>query len=89
MRQAIVTKYLGPTNTRSGRIKATAFAGSVTIEYDAGLSQDSNHLAAARKLAEKFKWRGKWIAGGMPSEDGNVYVNIDATFPTDTFELGE
>ena len=26
MRQAIVTKYLGPTNTRGSRVKATAAA---------------------------------------------------------------
>ena len=88
MRQAIVTKYIGPTNFRGSRIKASAYAGSVTIEYDAGLSTEANHLAAARKLAEKFKWRGKWVAGGMPSETGNVYVNLDAVFETDSFEIG-
>lgn len=47
MRQAIVTKYLGPTN-----------------------------------------FRGSRIAGGMPTETGNCYVNTDAVFDTDAFEIG-
>lgn len=80
MRQAIITKYLGPTNFRGSRIKATAYAGSVTIDYDAGLSQQRNHDAAARKLAKKFGWHGDWVAGGMPSEDGNCYVVLETEF---------
>ena len=35
--QAIETRYLGPTNTRGSRIKATAAAGSITIHYDDAL----------------------------------------------------
>lgn len=31
MKQAIVTKFLGPTNYRGSRVKATCQAGSVTI----------------------------------------------------------
>jgi hypothetical protein len=32
--QAIETKYMGPTNTRGSRIKATAAAGSVMVPFD-------------------------------------------------------
>lgn len=56
MRQAIVTKYLGPTNTRGARVKATADAGSVIIGWDHALNSDQNHTRAARKLAEHFGW---------------------------------
>ena len=48
--QAIVTKYIGPTNTRPGRI------------------------AAARAVADKYRWPGYWLGGGMPNGKGNVYV---------------
>ena len=76
MRQAITTKYLGPTNHRGSRIKAQAAAGSITIPYDYSGNDDSVHAKAAKALADKFGWSGLWIAGGLPSDDGNVYVNI-------------
>ena len=38
-RQAIVTKYLGPTKSRGSRVKATASAGSITLAWnDAALA---------------------------------------------------
>lgn len=87
MRQAIVTKYIGPTNFRGSRVKASAYAGSITIDYDNGKNSEANHLEAARRLALKFGWIGKWVAGGMPTETGNCYVNLDAVFETDSFEI--
>ena len=72
--QAITTRYIGPTNHRGSRIKATATAGSVTIEYDPALNIETNHDEAAKTLADKFKWRGWWYGGGMPDGRGNVYV---------------
>jgi hypothetical protein len=54
---AIQTKFLGPTNFRGSRIKATAMdnfsdgrAISVTIGYDHALNGDANHRVAAEKL---------------------------------------
>jgi len=64
--QAITTRYFGPTNVRGSRVKATCQAGSVTLHWDDALNADDNHLAAARALAAKFKWTGKWHAGGLP-----------------------
>lgn len=72
--QAIVTRYHGPTSTKAGRIKATAAAGSVTMEYDHSLNQERNHDVVAKALADKFKWGGGWYGGGMPDGKGNVYV---------------
>ncbi len=72
--QAIVTKYLSPTNHRPGRVKATASAGSLTVEWDHSLGIDANHAAAAHALASKFEWGGDWFGGGMPDGNSNVYV---------------
>lgn len=77
--QAIITKYVGPTNFKGSRIKATASAGSVTVSYDSGLSSDANHDNAAYKLAEKFGWHGTYNRGGMPGDKGNVYVATSAS----------
>jgi hypothetical protein len=76
MRQAIITRYMGPTNHRSSRVKATASAGSVTVCWDHALGVDENHAAAAKALADKYGWGGVWVAGGLPNEAGNVYVDL-------------
>jgi hypothetical protein len=72
--QAIVTKFIGPTNFRGSRIKAKAFAKSVTIPYDHALNIEDNHMVAAETLATKLGWYGTWYAGGMPEGSGNCYV---------------
>jgi hypothetical protein len=72
--QAIRTKYLGPTNFRGARVKATAQAGSVTIHWDDSLDVDANHDAAAVALMERYGWTGSMVAGGSPDGCGNVYV---------------
>jgi hypothetical protein len=76
MRQAIVTQYMGPTNTRGSRIKAAAAAGSITIPYSYDRNSEGCHAQAAEALVRKYGWSGVWVAGGMPSERGNVYVCI-------------
>lgn len=76
MRQAITTKYLGPSARRNSRIQATATAGVVTVAYDQGLSPEANHTAAAAALAQKFDWPGRWYGGGLPHDKGNVYVCV-------------
>ena len=51
----ILTKYLGPTNTRGSRVKATSGGGmSVVIAWDDELNIDENHAAAAAALAAKL-----------------------------------
>jgi hypothetical protein len=83
--QAIVTKYLGPTNVRGARIKATADAGSITLSWDHALNPERNHRAAAMALAEKYGWQGRFVGGGMPDNTGNVYVRDDIAFDDDSF----
>lgn len=76
-RQAIETRYHGPTNTRGGRIKATHEGGraSVTVHYDHGLDAAENHAVAARALMRKLGWKGKMIAGS--TRKGYVFVFSD------------
>lgn len=83
MFQAIVTKFIGPTNSRGSRVKATAAAGSVTLSWDYSLNHEANHDAAAKALADKFGWKGQWHGGGMPGNSGNCYVcGLGSGFPS-------
>jgi len=75
--QAIETRYLGPTNTKGGRIKATAWAGSVTIGYDHALGHAENHRAAADALLAKLGWDGTFAQGGNVKGDGYHFVNVE------------
>lgn len=71
--QAITTKYMGPTNHRGSRIKASCPAGSVTIPFNYG-SGDGGHYEAFIALIDKLGWHdyGTWYAGDL--ETGKVYV---------------
>lgn len=78
--QAIQTRWLGPTNFRGSRVKATCEAGSVTLGWDYGAGNDSglgdvmaNHDRAARAMIERMGWHGAWVRGCLPS-GGFVYV---------------
>lgn len=52
--QAIITKYLNPTNTRGSRYKASCEAMSVTVSADDALSLECNHVAACEALCKKM-----------------------------------
>ena len=73
--QAIETKYLGPTNCRGSRIKASCQAGSLVSDYDYGLNTSSNHIAAALGLIKKLEWEryGNWF-GGCTKGSGMAFV---------------
>ncbi len=72
--QAITTKYLGPTNHRGSRVKATCDAGSLTVSWDYALNVESNHAAAVIALAKELGWSGPWHLGG--TKTGYVGVQI-------------
>lgn len=76
--QSIETKYLGPTNNRGARIKASAQAGAVTVSYDHALSVVENHDAAALALAVKLGWRGRWNGGGRANGVGYNFVQAES-----------
>lgn len=81
MRQALVTKYFGPTNTRGSRIKVQASAGIKFYPWDYALGIEGNHTEAARKFAEHLGWDGSWVGGGLPEGNGNVYVLLSDGAP--------
>jgi hypothetical protein len=72
--QGIETKYLGPTNFRGGRIKASAEAGSITVSYDHALGVEDNHRMAAIALMKKLGWKGKLMGGGNARGNGYMFV---------------
>lgn len=85
MAQAIITKYLGPTNHRGGRVRAQAAGGAYLVQaWDYGRNQDGNHDDAAKELAIQLGWRGVWLRGDLA--DGAVYVcataSLDLEQPT-------
>ena len=79
--QAITTKYVGPTDTKGARIKATTSESgdSVTVNYDHARNTDENHLFAANKLKEKLMWRGRMYQGS--TKTGYVFVIVDHSLP--------
>ena len=82
--QAISTKYLGATDYRGSRIKATCEGGSVTVPYpyEARMGAEA-HAVAALALCEKMGWAGTLIAGG--TQTGYVFV-FAASEPWNTFQ---
>ena len=89
MRQAITTKYHGPTNTRGSRISATSASGiRVYMPYSYDLSVDECHEKAAEALCTKLGWTGQMIGGSntmrsirIVCKNGNfVYYPAQVTY---------
>ena len=75
--QAILTKYIGPTNTRGSRIKATCDAGSIYIPYPHELSGQAVYREAAEALVKKLGWDSPYygpLLGGGLSDGSYVFV---------------
>jgi len=81
---AITTKYLGPTNTKGARVKATwrRYDGkelSVVEPYDSSLSQRDNHASVAMRLARMSMNAGNnWTCG--ETDTGYVFVMLGEEF---------
>jgi hypothetical protein len=75
-RQAIVTRYIGPTDHRGARISARAYGGRVTVPYDYGSREP--HDDAALALMAKMGWdeTHDLVEGVAPDGWGNVYVLV-------------
>jgi len=52
--QAIITKYIPPTNFKPSRINAKCERGSITLSWDSGLDDGENHRAACDALCARF-----------------------------------
>ena len=74
--QYIQTKYLSPTDTKGGRIKAKlSYASeSLTMPYDHSLDCEQAHAKVAMALAKKLHWLGDYASGG--NETGYVFALI-------------
>lgn len=81
-RQAILTRYHGPTNTKGARISARCGAGKIFVSYDYALDAVENHAGAAEALVIKMGWAPaigfgeKLVGGGLPTSDF-AWVFID------------
>jgi hypothetical protein len=85
----IITKYIGPTNTMGGRIKATFDRVSVVRPYNDGLSETQNHVAAAQRLANREGLHFIWYRTERPDrEAGFVFAPVvdRASWSFDTTE---
>ena len=82
MKQAIVTKYLGPTNTKGARIKATTASGvSETLNWDHSIDPFQNHQNAVDKLRNTLGWdKDTRTIPGLFKIDGYVFVQVDKEF---------
>lgn len=81
VRCAIEVKYLGPTNYRPSRWKATCDhpEGRLTVSYDHGLNSSDNALAAAKALLKKVGWNPATLAGGALPNGNYCFVIVDST----------
>src|SRR5574343_267845 len=82
MRQAIVTKFIGPTNIKGSRVSAKCMAGRIIMDWDHRYGVDKNHQLAAMKLVKKLGWdahtkESQWRGGAMP--DGG-YCFVDTKY---------
>jgi hypothetical protein len=72
--KAIQTKYLGPTNTRGGRIKAFDNNGNQrTVPWNHVLNAEENHQEAAKALASRMLWNPKALYTGQLKD---TYVHL-------------
>ena len=78
--QAIITKYLCPTNNKGSRIKASCEAGSIMVPYHYEFDITMAHNYAANCLVNKLGWNsnyhGELITGQLPNGDYcHVFAN--------------
>ncbi len=77
--KAIKTVYKGPTNTKPSKVYASAEGGNrISISFDDTNGQADAHAKAARALADKMGWHGKWVGGALA--DCYVWVNADEEY---------
>lgn len=62
--QTITVKYLGPTDTKGSRYKATSTSGiSITIQKPYEHNAEHGATLAALQLAKKLNWSGTLVGG--------------------------
>lgn len=76
MRMTINTKWLGPTNHKGSRVKATdTWTGKCLIDsWDHATGVNENHCRVAKIHAASMGWTGLFVAGD--AKDGNSYIGL-------------
>jgi len=78
--KAITVRYLGPTNTRGARLKASDRDGSsITVSYDHGLNRDELYDSAALALCAKMGWTGNLARGWLKRDAVYVFIHDQDT----------
>ena len=72
MTQSIITRYHGATNTKPGRVSATASSKCKRYYYNIDFY---SQIAAAREFGKSMGWRGKWHGGALNDKGDMVWVN--------------
>lgn len=73
--QTIKTRYIGPTNTKGSRVKASAGCCSIVRPWDYGFNAADNHANVAEELANSLGWNNDLFQGDF-SADGYVFVSV-------------
>lgn len=76
-RQAIFTKYYGPTNHKCSRIVASCEAGRVTVPWNVELNTSDNHSAAVHALLLKMEWSGRWRGSSLGDGRRFVFIQLE------------
>lgn len=79
MRQAIETKYCGPTNSRGARVRVAAESGTKFVPWDHALNSTENHTRAAEQFASERGWlkNARLVGGGNAKGTGFVFVVVE------------
>jgi len=72
--QAILTKFLPPTDHKPAMVKAYAEAGSVTLNWEHGWDAEDNHRTAVLRLIDKMGWDFVPVMGA--TSEGYAAVNL-------------
>ncbi len=87
MSQAIVTRFLGPTNTKGARLSARCDAKRIVVPWPYELGASAAHAHAAHELADALGWRGVWVGGSLPSKHDDAYVFVNTETSSDFLEV--
>jgi hypothetical protein len=76
--KTIECKYIGPTNTKPSRIRATDGDNTLFLSIDGRWGFEDNCELAVDRFCRKLGWTGELIGGH--TKDGMVFCFIDTTY---------
>jgi hypothetical protein len=86
--QAIIVKYLGPTNTQGARLKACTASGECVTVGKTYADDNTDRRRAVAKLCAKLGWSDcdKMIRGGLKDADVFVFLPTGCSCPASAFQ---